>query len=517
MFFPRFFGLCLLLCGFLMGCTSSLMLPARTLRLALESSPKTLDPAHSTDAFSGQILGLLYSNLMKFDQNGLLVMDAAKHYSIKEEGRRYTFLLRENLHFSNGETLTAEDVSFSFERLASMKEDSPRAWLLNQVAGFEDFRSGKTKKLSGIRILGEHKISIDLKRPFSPFPALLAMPQLAIVNKRFIEEGGTLTEESAGAGPYVLKEWRREQDLLVVRNSKYAKEGNLEAIYFKILKDPLTLMSEFRSRNLHVVEVPPEDIKSLKPTRARIDSINQYNLYFLGLNMKTKALQSRRLRRAMAISIDRGTILKTVLQGQGELSTGPVPRGLPGYLSDGGFSFEPKVALDEIEDAGFQGLELRLLLHSNPRSIRICEVLKQYLEQAGLKIRLVTRDWNAFTSSLVNGDFDLFYRNWIADFPDGDNFLYPLYHSESTGLKGNYPRYAQPLFDECIEASRKEVDSDKRAESLRRCARMAREDASRILLWFKTKNFATYPAVQNFKPFPMYNSNKYLHVNLLTQ
>ncbi|MBT3784476.1 ABC transporter substrate-binding protein, partial [bacterium] len=289
------------------------MLPARTLRLALESSPKTLDPAHSTDAFSGQILGLLYSNLMKFDQNGLLVMDAAKHYSIKEEGRRYTFLLRENLHFSNGETLTAEDVSFSFERLASMKEDSPRAWLLNQVAGFEDFRSGKTKKLSGIRILGEHKISIDLKRPFSPFPALLAMPQLAIVNKRFIEEGGTLTEESAGAGPYVLKEWRREQDLLVVRNSKYAKEGNLEAIYFKILKDPLTLMSEFRSRNLHVVEVPPEDIKSLKPTRARIDSINQYNLYFLGLNMKTKALQSRRLRRAMAISIDRGTILKTVL------------------------------------------------------------------------------------------------------------------------------------------------------------------------------------------------------------
>lgn len=493
------------------------MLPSRTLKIALEASPKSLDPVQSTDSYSGQVIGLLYSNLLKFDHKGMIVMDAAKHYSIKEEGRRYTFLLRENLHFSNGDSLLAKDVVFSFERLASTKEDSPRAWLLSQVAGFEDFRAGRTKRLQGLRILSDHKLSIDLKRPFSPFPSLLAMPQLAIVNEDFVRGGGELAEESMGAGPFYLKEWRRGQDMLLVHNSQYIKDGNLEAVYLKILKDPLTLISEFKAQSLHVVEVPPEELDSLRSTRARLDSVNQYNLYFLGINMKKKELQSRRFRRGMARAIDRKTIISTVLKSQAELATGPVPRGLPGYLEDHSLEFDAKLASEEIKAAGFEGKELRLLLHSNPRSIRICEVLKQYLEKAGLKIRLITRDWNAFTSSIVEGNYDLFYRNWIADFPDGDNFLYPLYHSESTGLKGNYPGYGSRQFDECMESSRREVDAEKRSDTLQRCARVAREDASRILLWFKIKNFASYPAIQNFKPYPMYNSNKYLRVNLLTQ
>lgn len=493
------------------------MLPSRTLKLALEASPFSLDPIQSTDAYSGQVSGLLYCNLLKFDQQGMIRMDAAKHYSIKEDGRRYTFILRENLHFSNGDPLTAKDVIFSFERLASPKENSPRSWLLEQVAGFEDFRGGKTEHLQGLRLISDHKLSIDLKRPFSPFPSLLAMPQLAIVNENLVRNGGDFNESSMGAGPFQLKSWRRGQDLLLMRSKTYVKDGNLEAVYYKILEDPLTLISEFKARNLHIVEVPPDQLKSLESTRARLDSVNQYNLYFLGLNMKESRLQSRRLRRAMARAIDRKTIIDSVLKNQAELATGPVPRGLPGYLDNHTLSYEPKIASEEIKAAGFEGQEFRLLLHNHPMSIRICEVLKQYLEQAGLKIRLITRDWNAYTSELVEGNYDLFYRNWVADFPDGDNFLYPLYHSESTGLQGNYPAYNSRVFDECVETSRREIDAEKRSENLRKCAEIAREDASRILLWFKIKNFASYPAVQNFKPYPMYNSNKYLRVNLLTQ
>ena len=114
-------------------------------------------------------------------------------------------------------------------------------------------------------------------------------------------------------------------------------------------------------------------------------------------------------------------------------------------------------------------------------------------------------------------DYDLFYRNWIADFPDGDNFLFPLFHSSSTGLKGNYPGYENKSFDNLVEKSRRQIDTAGRDELLKQAAQLARNDASRVLLWYKTKVYAAYPVLQNFQPFPMYNSNKYLNVNLLTR
>lgn len=497
--------------------TSGLIVPNKTLRLSLESSPKTLDPAQSTDTYSGVILGLTYSNLLRFDEQGELVLDAAKYYNVSSDGMQYEFLLKDNQRFSNGEILTAEDVAFSLNRLASPHQKSPRSWLLNQVAGFEDFQMGKTKSLWGVKVLEANRIRITLKRAFAPFLSLFAMPQMAILSKSYVEAGGDVSENTMGAGPYHLKSWRREQDLLLLSNEQYRKSGNLNAIYYKIIKDPLSLVSEFRADGLHMIEVPPTEVASINETRARLFPVNQFNLYFIGLNMKSGRFDDRDFRHALQFGINREGIIKNLQQGLAEIATGPVPKGLKGHLTKDLFQFDPDRAKELLLNSKYDGKPLRLLLRNEARSMAVCQVIQENLKAIGVEVKLVPRDWNSFSSQIVEMNYDLFYRNWIADFPDGDNFLYPLYHSSSTGLKGNYPGYSSKIFDDLVERSRRETNNVQREELLKQAAQVARNDASRILLWYKTKVYAAYPTMQNFRPYPMYNSNKYLNVNLLTR
>ncbi|MCJ8344791.1 ABC transporter substrate-binding protein, partial [bacterium] len=317
---------------FLSACTSSFMMPKFTLKMALEANPKNLDPALSTGTYSGILIGLCYSNLLSFDKNGDIVLDATKFYSVSDKGRKYSFLLKDNIKFSNGDVLTASDVAYSLNRLADPKLDSPRAWLLKDVLGYNDYRKGRSTSLKGIQVESPQKITILLSKPFAPFLSMFAMPQMAILNQKFMENGGDLKEATLGSGPYHLKSWRRDQDLLFVKNTYHKKKGNLNAIYFKILKDPFTRLTEYKKGTLDVVEVSPSQQKQINDKSAKM-SINQYNLYFLGLNMRSKKLKDLETRKSIAFAVDKGLILDKLLKGQGLVAHGPVPLGLQGHIS----------------------------------------------------------------------------------------------------------------------------------------------------------------------------------------
>ncbi|PCJ19336.1 MAG: hypothetical protein COB02_08075 [Candidatus Cloacimonadota bacterium] len=499
---------------FLSACTDSFMMPKSTLKLALEANPKNLDPAFSTDSYSGILIGLCYSNLLSFDHEGNIVLDATKFYSISDKGRKYSFLLKENIRFSNGDILTSKDVLYTLNRLADPKIDSPRAWLLKDVVGYSDYRKGRSTSLKGITIDGDQKLIIHLSKPFAPFLSMFAMPQMAILNKKFMEVGGDLKEATLGSGPYQLKSWRRDQDLLFVKNTYHKKKGSLNGIHFKILKDPFTRLAEYKKGTLDIVEVAPSQQKQISEKSTKMD-INQYNLYFLGLNMKSKKLSDLNIRKSIASAIDKEVILNKLLKAQGLIAHGPVPLGLQGHIKKATFLFNTAKAKKGLKLSSYKGEVLDFVLWNEPKSMMICQSIKQYLEKAGFKIKLRPLDWNAFTESLVKLDYDLFYRNWIADFPDGDNFLYPLFHSQSKGLKGNYPHYANKTFDKIISISRKESKSEIRRELLEKAAQKAIDDVSRVFLWFKKKTYVVSNRVKNFHPHPLYNSNKYLEVDLL--
>lgn len=496
---------------------NSVLLPARTLVVAFDASPRTLDPALAASTFDGIVTSMMYVNLLRFDAEGRIVLDAAKYYSVSEDGRIYQFYLRENLRFADGEPLTATDVSFSMHRLIAEETNSPRANLLDQLIGYEAFRSGRTAQVAGIRVDDKYKISFELKRPYAPFLSVLTLPNLAIINQKIWEKYGNIEHDGMASGPYHLFEWRRDADILLKANAHYSKPGNLEAVQLRILKDPFSMVAEFKRGNVHIIEVPLSELESLRQ-KAILQEVDEYNLYFIGLNMKNQLFADEKIRLALAHALDREKILQAVQLGQGYAATGPIPRGMAGHLSDDGFfSFSEDIARQSLQESSYQEQELRLLASNNPRTIAICEVFKQYFESVGFKIRLVFRDWNAFTEELLKGEFELFYRNWVADYPDGDNFLYPLYHTDSHGAGGNYGCYSDPDLDELIQKSRRETDYVQRSVLLQESARIALHGGSRILLWFKTKTQAVNQRVQNFQPHPMYSSNRYVEVNLLAK
>ncbi|MBW7875977.1 MAG: ABC transporter substrate-binding protein [Candidatus Cloacimonetes bacterium] len=498
---------------FLNGCWfNKPSLPERTLKTVLQADPRTLDPALSTSTHSGILLGLIYSNLVSFDTSGKLIYDAAKYYKVSKDGLTYTFALQDGLRFSDGRPVRAVDVVTSLNRLAHPATASPRAWLMEPVAGYQALRDGLTQTLSGVRVLDEKSLEIILSRRFAPFLSYLAMPQTAILPANEVANGEVIPP---GSGPYVLSRWVRDTEVLLTRNTQIKTSGNLQAIWFRIIKDPFTIVSEFKSGGLHLIEVPPQEVENLRADkRFRTLDIEEFNVYFLGLNMKSPLLQDIKMREALAHAIPREAILKNLLKGLGTLATGPVPTGLSGFLREGGAEFNLELAKQKLFESGYAGQELRLSVYNDPMNIALCEVIKQSLEEIGVKVRIIPRDWNGFTEQLVNLDYEIYYRNWVADFPDGDNFLFPLYHSTSLGLMGNYSHYNQPGFDSVLEASRQETDSVRREELLREAAVMARDDMSRILLWYKKKVFAVAEAVRDYKPHPMYNSNKFLNTSL---
>lgn len=483
------------------------------LRMALDTDPRTLDPAQSTSTHSGIVLGLMHACLMRFDLKGLPEYDAAKFFKLSEDGLTYTFTLNEDLRFSDGSPLKARDVVFSLNRLADPRQKSPRASLLDAVEGFEAFQKGKASSLSGVVELDERTVKIRLVRPFGPFLAALAMPQTSILKAEHLENGGDLMKVPS-SGPFRLVEWERDQHLLLTENPWHRRSGNVREVYLRILKDPLTVASHLRSGQIDLAEVKPQIADTLKAQGFRLAMVEEYNLYFLGLNMKGWPGQHEKLRRAIHLGVDRKTILEGFLKGQGRVATGPVPHGLRGYLRSDFPEFDPVAARKIVEENGYGSRPLKLALFNHPDNLAMGQIFVEQLKAVGLKVELVPRDWNGFTQALLDGEYDLFYRNWVADYPDGDNFLYPLYHSSSTGLMGNYPQFASLEFDSVIEESRRETDPLKREKLLREAARIARDGMSRLCLWSKRKILAVSSRLRSFEPRPMYNSNKFLDAQL---
>jgi peptide/nickel transport system substrate-binding protein len=307
-----------------------------TLILRLDADPSTLDPALGTDVASGMIDSLLFSTLVRFDENLKLTGDIADSWRLSEDKTTYTFSLKNNIRFSNNRALMAKDVKYSFERVLNPKTRSPRAWLFRNISGAEDYNRGKASEVEGIKIMNDYELSITLDKPFSPFLSFLTMPAASVVpEEEIIKWGLDFSENPVGSGPWKLSRWTRDYKVVLENNPYYyATKPALEKLVFKILKEPLTILTEFELKHLDVMEPSAADILQYlddQKLKARLLSRSGLNVYYLGLNCRKQPLNNPKVRLAVAHAIDAVSILKTIRRGRGTLAHGPIPPGLEGH------------------------------------------------------------------------------------------------------------------------------------------------------------------------------------------
>ncbi|MDF2776139.1 MAG: ABC-type transporter, periplasmic subunit, partial [Geminicoccaceae bacterium] len=198
----------------------------------------------------------------------------------------------------------------------------------------------------------------------------------------------------------------------------------------------------------------------------------------------------------------------------GELAAGVIPSSLPGSDKTRiGYQFDTTRARQLLREAGHaNGIDLDLWTSTNPIYVRIAETLQAYLKLSGIRVKVVQRESAAAREAARKGGADLFIKDWYADYPDAENFLYPLLHSANKGVGGNVSYYANARFDSLVTLSRREPDEAKRVALYKEADQVAFRDAPMIFLWFYSELYAVQPWLKGFQPPVIFNGQPWTTV-----
>jgi len=496
---------------------------ANHLYLRLNSNPTTLDPALITDVQGGGISAKLFNGLVRFNENLDIVPDIARTWKLSDDQVTYTFHLRQDARFSNNRGITARDFKYSFERVLNSSTKAPLTWVLDRIEGAGDFLAGKATGVSGIRVQNDHTLVLRLHKPFGPFLSLLAMTTAYVVPVEEVERlGQDFGTHPVGSGPYVLTEWKHGQHLILsAREDYFEGRPKLNGIFYSIIPEDLTAVVEFETGKLDVLPVPSSEYKRYTTDPAWRDLVHGMpglNSYYLGLNCARPPFSDIRVRQAVNMAMDRKRMLATVFEKRGVLARGPVPPGLwkDGVLSRNreGYVFDPDKARKLIREAGAEGKKIRIFINADPEVLDLVEVIQGYLLQVGLKAEITQLDWSAFKHAVNEGEPDAFWLSWWADYPDPENFLFPLFHSANAGSAGNRTRCLDPELDRLIETSQRTMNKTQRYRLYQQAEDRIWKNAPWVFMWHKADFFVVQPWVKNFKIYPIYSIDKRVDISI---
>ena len=497
----------LLLSLLLFGCVKEI--DYETLTTAYSADIRGFDPAFATDIRTGKIISLVYDNLVRFDNEMNLVPALAQQWTVDLTGRKYTFIIRNNAHFHDGSQLTVLDIAKSFQRVLDPSTASPQTWLLDRIAGAKDFMNGKENFLRGLKISNDSTLVIELDNPFAPFIQYLAMPATAIIN---IKDSKSLSQAPSGSGPWKLEKWERDGEIILSKNENYwDKPPKAERMRIRILSEVMTQSAEFEAGSLDILEVPQSEMDYWNQYKYNKLDVDELNIWYVGMNCSRPPFNDVRLRRAMNYAIDREKIIYILLNNAATLANGPIPPQLLNEISEPRYEYNPNRAIRLLQEAGFdKGLHSELFVAGGSGMFHVLEALQSDWEKVGIIIDIKRSDWNVFKTSVREGKPDLYYLDWFADYPDGENFLYPLFHSKESMTKRN--RFYDPEIDAIIEKIQQLTNQSERQQLLETANKMVADAAPWVFLWHSKTTYLTQKWISEFQPSSIFNANRYMKI-----
>lgn len=479
----------------------------------LEANPSTLDPALIVDVSGGGIAAKLFNGLVRLDEHLQIAPDIAETWSVSSDGLVYAFKLKQDVSFSNGRMVNAEDFRFSFERILHPRSRSPNTWVLDKLSGADAFMRGETDYVDGIRVIDDYRLELRLSRPFSPFLNLLAMAAAYVVPSEEVrKQGPDFSTHPVGTGPFMLREWMQDREIRLVRRDDYHDEtAKVDGIIYRIIPEDLTAIAEFELGNLDLLTVPASEyarIQNDKRMKQCMSSQKSLNTYYVGFNCSRPPFNRQIARKAVSMAIDRQKILQTIYENRGRLASGPVPDSLRDWSEPAPYPYDEAKARNLLVREKIQDREILFYVTADQEIVDIAEIIQWYLKKVGLRVVIRQLEWSAFKEATSRGEADLFYLSWWADYSDPENFLFPLFHSSNHGAAGNRTRYANHEVDLLIERGQRSLDKGVRKEYYRGAEEVIVSDAPWVFLWHSNEYIVRTPRVKNYKTYPIYSMDK---------
>lgn len=511
----------LLVCGITVmtsACRSADSTPDR--RALVDSrdwyDPVSLDPARAPDVPSGRAVSYVFDGLTRFTPAGQVEPGLATSWEVSTDGLTYTFHLRGNVRFHNGTPFVARHVVQSFRRVLDPATKAGTVWPLYPIRGARAAADGKAGTL-GLEAPNDSTVVITLEEPFAIFPKLLAMPTAAIVPDSV---GDDFSERPIGTGPWKLVEWKHDDYLKFARNENYfGGAPTIDTLIARIIPEPSTAVAEFESGTVDILYVPEDQTTSWQDTDERkglLVSAPALRLWYLGVNTTRGPLTDVRVRRAIAHAIDVPTLLAQLLAGRGTVAAGVIPPSLEGAdAARKPMAYDTAMARRLLTEAGHpNGIDLELWSSQTSPWPRLAQTLQAYLGAVGIRLKLVQRDASSMRAAARAGQTDLVVKDWYADYPDAENFLYPLLHSANRGPGGNVSFFSDSTFDRLVTASRREADASKRATLYRSADSVGYAQVGMVPLFFYNEVYAVQPWIRGFEVPVIFNGQRWTAVTL---
>jgi ABC-type transport system substrate-binding protein len=485
----------------------------------LNTNPTTLDPALVADVTGGSLAAKIFNGLVRTGDDLSIKPDIARNWSISSDGLTYIFTLRKGIKFSNNREVKAGDFKYSFERIMAPRNKSPNTWVFEKVLGAEDFMKGRAEEVKGIEAVDDYTLKICLKQPFSPFLSLMTMTAAYVVPREEVERWGPdFSSHPIGTGPFVMKEWLPNREIRLEKKDDYFdRPASIKGIVYRIVPEDLTAVAEFEIGNIDILTIPVSEFSGYKNNSERknfIASIKGLNTYYLGFNCARPPFDNLNFRRAVAYGIDAEKILNTIYEQRGRLASGPVPDILRSWDISSHSQFDPRKAKELINKEGLSGRTVNFYISADQEIIDIAEVIQAYLRDIGINVKIRQLEWSAYKEALNKGEADMFYLSWWADYPDPDNFLFPLFHSSNHGPAGNRTRYTNPQVDSFIEMAQNTLDGKKRETYYRKAEEIIISEAPWVFLWHRTDFTIRQPWIRNYRVYPIYSMDKGTDISL---
>ena len=429
-----------------------------------------LIPMLASDSASHEISGLIYNGLVKYDKNLNLVGDLAESWEVSPDGLTITFHLRRGVKWHDGVPFTAEDVLFGFRAITDSK--TPTAY------------AGDYLEVKRAEVVDTHTFRITYRKPFAP--GLNTWGNLVVLPKHLLDgqdiTKSKLTREPIGTGPYKLKQWLTQEKIVLESNHDYF-EGRpyIDGYIYRVIPDPATMFLELKAGGVDWMGLTPIQYRRQTNYHAFEREFHKYKYLpfsytYLGYNLLSPLFRDKRVRQAISYAIDKEEIIKVVLLGLGEISTGPYKPGAWYYNPRvKRYPYNPERAKELLREVGWQDsdgdgildregepFEFTILLNwGNQSRLNSAEIIQWRLEQIGIRVKLRVMEWASFINEYIDKKrFEAVILGWSTGV---DPDQYDIWHSSKTDYKElNFISYKNKEVDALLENARRVFDREKR-------------------------------------------------------
>jgi len=465
------------------------------------AEPGTLDPHKASGTWENNILGDLFLGLTTEAADGSIIPGAAESWTVSDDGKTYTFKLRDGLKWSDGEPVTAEDFVFSIHRILDPAFKAEYAWILYVIENAEEYNTAKETDVNkiGARAVDARTLEVKLKAPAPYFIAQLTHYTAYPVPKHSIEKLGDdwlKAGNMVSNGAYTLAEWVPNDHIKVVKNANFYDAANvkIDTVYFYPTEDQDAALQRFRAGELDTQDdFASESIDLLRKELPNETRISPYlGIYYYVLNIaKNEAFKDLRVREALSMAVNREAITDQVLK-TGELPAysfvppGTVNYGGPSYISWKDMTYGERVekAKALLTEAGYgpdKPLKFQLRYNTSINHEKIAIAVQSMWKAIGVQADLFNSETAVHYNDLEAGNFDVARAAWIADYNDAQTFLGLL---ETRAGPQNYGRYSNPKFDDFMAKASLDADLTTRGKLMADAEAIAMADQPVIPIYY---------------------------------